>query len=57
MALLGELCHGVDFRVQKPTPLPVMFSAGLVDGDVSPQALLQHHACLPVAVRVTVNPN
>lgn len=30
---------------QKPTPLPVTFSAGLVDGDVSPQALLPACCC------------
>lgn len=57
MALLGDICHGWTSRFQKPTPLPVTLSAGLADGDVSPQALLQHLACLPVAVRVTVNPN
>lgn len=34
------------------TPFPVTLSAGLVDGDMSPRVLLQHHARPPVAVRV-----
>lgn len=57
VALLGEVCHcGAGFKVSKDASYSHCPSLclGVVCQDVSSQLLLQHHAYLPVAIRLTV---